>query len=191
MKAIGKRVFYLFLFALTLWGIGLIGFLNLILFQETSADLKADAIIILTGGTGRIGKGFELLKKEKAHRAFISGVASPVQLEELLKIYRCSSELGEKIELDKTAVDTQSNARQTSYWIKYYGYKTIILVTSYYHIPRSVIEFQRFSQDIKIIPYPIFPAQFSLLTLLKRPSEWKTIIEEYHKYCIAKIRSFH
>lgn len=184
-----KRFLFIFIFMVLTWGMGLSCFLYYILTDFCPSSTPAEAIIILTGGHGRVEKGFELLKKIK-QPVFISGVARRVQLHDLLKVHPLPMELNRYIEVDSLSLDTQDNARQTAHWVQKNGYNSIILVTSYYHIPRSLIEFKRFAPHLKIIPYPIFPKRFSSLSLFKKPLEWKTIIEEYHKYCIARFRHF-
>ncbi len=40
-------------------------------------------------------------------------------------------------------------------WIRAHGYKTVILVTNNYHMPRSLAEIRRLDRDTEFLPYPV------------------------------------
>jgi uncharacterized SAM-binding protein YcdF (DUF218 family) len=103
-----------------------------------------DAIVVLTGGAGRIDRGLDLLEQHRAKRMLISGVARTVRPEDLAAqagrdaaLFECCIDLG------RESVDTRSNAEETSRWMKRHKFKTLRLVTTDWHMPRASFELSR------------------------------------------------
>ena len=148
-------------------GINLIGFLWwLILIFNTfpkkyySDSINKDenynsAIVVLTGGKGRINKGIELFDNNFAKFLIISGVFRESESEikdiidkKLLKQTCC-------VVFDKNATNTQENAIEVAKWLDdNRSIKKLILVSSYYHLPRSYMIFSNVMDniDIKLVP---------------------------------------
>ena len=102
---------------------------------------KTDAIVVLTGASGRIDRGLALLKAHAAQRMLISGVAPQVRPTELAHEYKVSPALfGCCIDLGHEAVDTRSNADETADWLRDHDYKSVRLVTSDWHLARAKLE---------------------------------------------------
>lgn len=100
-----------------------------------------DAIVVPTGGAGRIERGLTLLQAKAAKRMLITGVAPQVRPGELAaeykrprKLFSCCIDLGHE------AVDTQSNAQETARWVREHGYRSVRLVTSDWHVARARLE---------------------------------------------------
>jgi len=102
---------------------------------------KTDAIVVLTGGAGRIDRGLRLLEAHAGRRMLISGVAPEVRPSELAHEYKVGAALFRCcIDLGHEAVDTRSNAEETADWLRSHGYKTVRLVTSDWHLARAKLE---------------------------------------------------
>lgn len=100
-----------------------------------------DAIVVLTGGPGRIDRGIDLLRAHAAGRMLISGVAPQVRPIELAVEYRSAPALFKCcIDLGHEAVDTRSNADETARWVRAHHYRTVRLVTSDWHLARARLE---------------------------------------------------
>ena len=116
-----------------------------------------DAIVVLTGGRQRLETGLELLAGGKAKKLFISGVNQRVDREELL---RSVGPLPENaaccIVIGHSADNTFGNARETAGWMHEEGYRSLRLVTGWYHMRRSLLEFERAMPRVRIIPHPVF-----------------------------------
>lgn len=103
--------------------------------------VTTDAIVVLTGGRGRIERGVALLQAKAARRMFVSGVPIGVTPADLARenhapgrLFRCCIDLG------NAAVDTRSNAQETADWLREHGYKSVRLVTSDWHMARARME---------------------------------------------------
>jgi len=116
-----------------------------------------DAIVVLTGGRQRLETGLDLLAGGKAKKLFISGVNQRVDREELL---RSVGPLPEKaaccIVIGHSADNTFGNARETAGWMHEEGYRSLRLVTGWYHMRRSLLEFERAMPRVRVVPHPVF-----------------------------------
>ena len=102
---------------------------------------KSDAIVVLTGGPGRIDRGLDLLQHHAAQRLLISGVAPEVRPRELAaKYHRPMALFVCCIDLGHQAIDTRSNADETAGWVRAHHYRSVRLVTSDWHLARARLE---------------------------------------------------
>jgi uncharacterized SAM-binding protein YcdF (DUF218 family) len=155
---------------------------------ETRAA-ATDAIVVLTGGSLRLKSGIDLLREGKGRKLFVSGVNQQVDLDDLLGISghapdwaRCCIVLGHR------ADNTLGNAQETAQWIRGQGFRSLRLVTAWYHMPRSLLEFDRAMPEIDIVAHPVFPDQVKQ----ERWWAWRgtalLLINEYVKYLGALAR---
>ncbi len=140
-----------------------------------AGDEKTDAVVVLTGGAGRIARGLEQVQTGRAKRLLISGVDRTVRPVELAvavgqpeALFDCCVDLG------FGAVDTRSNGEETAAWMRRHGYKSLRLVTSAWHMPRARLELSaRLGREVRIVPDAV-PSE-------RAPS---AMIEEYAKYVL-------
>ena len=155
MKKI-TRAQSLFGIFLLLWFSGYLAFLAFIITQKPGPDVETDAIVVVTGGAGRIRTGIELLASGKVQNLMISGVDKKVGLPEIYNMWDGDSHAVECcITLGHEANNTKGNAIETLGWVRRNGFKSLRLVTSNYHIPRTRIEFRRAMPDTLIIFHPV------------------------------------
>ena len=156
---------------------------------EDARTAPTDAIVVLTGGSLRLQSGIELLREGKGSKLFVSGVNQQVDLEELLRVSGDAPEWASCcVVLGHQADDTLGNAQETARWIRSQGFHSLRLVTAWYHMRRSVLEFQRAMPEIDIVPHPVFPDQV-------KQERWWTwrgtavlLVNEYVKYLGALAR---
>lgn len=99
---------------------------------------KTDAIVVPTGGAGRIARGIELMQRGQGKRMLITGVARDVREAELAKLNGVSPRIFECcVDLGRAAVDTRSNALETAHWLERRGYRSVRLVTTDWHMSRA------------------------------------------------------
>ncbi len=171
------------------WVAGLVWFATQMPATVTTGTQKTDAIVVLTGGRGRVHQGLELLSQNRAKRLFISGVYRGVDVKALLRISRQSPEkLACCVSLGYQADNTQGNAVETAAWMREQGLHSLRLVTSAYHMPRSLLEFRRAMPDITIVPHPVSPEQNPQMGWKRWPGRAGLIVSEFSKYLVALIR---
>ncbi len=172
-----------------LWGVGFLWFAADLPHEVGEPERKTDAIVVLTGGSGRLHQGLELLAAQRAKRLFVSGVYRGVEVEELLKLSQQSPQNLECcVVLGYEADDTRGNAAETAQWMRQEGFASLRLVTASYHMPRSLLEFGRAMPDIEIIPHPIMSANFRQDDWWRWPGSAGLLATEYTKFIVALIR---
>lgn len=182
---LGRSVFGLVILGVA-WAGGLLWFSTQVPIAGNAPDTRTDAIVVLTGGTGRVDMGLQLLKKDFAKQLFVSGVARGVDVAALLRVAQnAPKELECCISVGYRADDTAGNAAETAGWVKARGIKSIRLVTANYHMPRSLIEFRRAMPSVLIIPHPVFPPQFKRRRWWLWPGTAALLASEFNKYMIA------
>jgi uncharacterized SAM-binding protein YcdF (DUF218 family) len=150
---------------------------------------ETDAIVVLTGGSERLGAGIELLDAHKGKKLFISGVHPGLTPEHLLGDQPVSRELRACcIALGYAAGSTFGNALETRAWMESEQYQSLRLVTANYHMPRSLLIFRKLMPDFAIIPHPIAPDDVKLGDWWQRPGTASLLAFEYNKYLLAVLR---
>jgi uncharacterized SAM-binding protein YcdF (DUF218 family) len=181
-----KRCCLIFLsVAVVLWVGGLAVFLAYALSYKTDSDHKADAIVVLTGGQGRIETGLELWQTKAAKHLLITGIYPTLTQADILK--RKNSKLALPkccITYDYNASNTVENAIETQKWTQGTKPQSILLVTSQYHMSRSLQEMHYHIPSIEFIPVAIHENEFTFKAI-------SFLIGEYHKtlYRFVAIRS--
>ncbi|HEX9770540.1 MAG TPA: YdcF family protein [Kiloniellales bacterium] len=175
---------------LVLWAAGLLWFAASLPTTVADPSRRTDAIVVLTGGTGRLRQGFELLAQDRAQELFVSGVGRGVKVAELLEIDRIAPpELTCCVVLGYKAGDTHGNAVETAAWMRKQGFKSLRLVTATYHMPRSLLEFRAAMPQIEILPHPVFSRNFRQENWWQWRGSSILLAKEYNKYLLAWARS--
>jgi len=121
---------------------------------------RADAIVVLTGGELRLLAGARLLKEGRGARLLISGVNPQTSHDDLKRIGRLPERLfASRVDVDYAAHTTIGNAHETKAWAKAKGFTRLIVVTSSYHMPRSLTELGRVMPGVVLVPYPVVPSK--------------------------------
>lgn len=147
--------------------------------------VQADAIIVLTGDAGRLQAGAMLLRNGAAQRMLISGVHSTVSEDDILAQSSLEqAQLDCCVTLDREAFDTVGNARETARWARANSYNRLIIVTSDYHLPRSLLEMKRAMPNTELIAYPVRTSP-----PWETPATVRLWIQEYAKYATVWVGS--
>jgi uncharacterized SAM-binding protein YcdF (DUF218 family) len=143
---------------------------------------RADAIVVLTGGDFRLMAGARLLKEGRGARMLISGVNPQTSREDLRRLSGLSSRLfSARVDIDYAAHTTVGNANETQAWVKSRGYNKIIVVTSSYHMPRSLIELSRTMPSVTLLPHPVVSNKVNAARWWKDPFTARVLFAEYMK----------
>lgn len=153
------------------------------------SDARADGIVVLTGGADRIPNGVALLAAGRANRMLISGVNPAVSeaavagdTPKLAGFSACCVDFG------REAADTIGNAAETRKWMDANGFRSVMVVTSAYHIPRSLAEFSQALPNRTLIPYPVVRSELGLDAWWRNPAAARLLGAEYLKYLLARAR---
>jgi uncharacterized SAM-binding protein YcdF (DUF218 family) len=147
-----------------------------------------DAIVVLTGGRLRLQSGMDLLRDGKGRKLFVSGVNQQVDLEELLRVSGNADWASCCTVLGHDADNTLGNALETAQWMRQQGFRSLRLVTAWYHMPRSLLELNRAMPEIEIIAHPVFPDEVSREYWWASRSTVLLLASEYGKYLGALLR---
>jgi len=171
------------------YGVGFLWFTTLLPTDAPSDDRATDAIVVLTGGSDRLGVALDLLSADKGKKLFVSGVYRGVDVRQLLDLSQHSPEdLSCCVVLGYEADNTRGNAIETAAWMKEQGFTSLRLVTATYHMPRSLLEFRRLMPDIEIVAHPVFPEHFKRDNWWMWPGSSTLLFTEYTKYLVALVR---
>jgi uncharacterized SAM-binding protein YcdF (DUF218 family) len=168
------------------WLIGLAWFANSFAAPIEAVGTPTDAIVVLTGGSGRIEEGINLLRAGAAPRLFVSGVEPGVELPELLK--RAHIAQGPEdgaITLGHDAETTAANAAETAAWMREQKLHSLRLVTANYHMRRSLLEFRHAMPEMTIIAHPVFPETVKHTRWWAWPGTLQLVAGEYMKYLLS------
>jgi uncharacterized SAM-binding protein YcdF (DUF218 family) len=156
--------------------------LGFILFSVTlgspAAGQHTDAVVVITGGSGRIEHGIDVLSKGNAKRMLIAGTDPSVTKPDLIrrlggkkKLFDCCVDLGSE------SVDTRSNAEEAKRWLDKHRYKSLRLVTSDWHMRRARYEFRRVMNG----KYELVP------DAVKTEPRFTTLFGEYNKLLLRRV----
>jgi len=143
-----------------------------------AGDRATDAIVVVTGGPGRVQRGLALLEEKRAQRMLVSGADRRVRPRELAAAYHAPPALVACcVDLGYEAADTRSNADETVAWLRTHHYRSVRLVTSNWHMRRARFELARMlPDDILLVPDAVSATPD--LTLL---------FKEYCKYLLHRV----
>lgn len=156
-------------------------------YKPTLAE-QAEAIVVLTGGELRLVAGAKLLAEGRGARLLISGVNPQTTLESLHRISGLSERLFACcVDIDY-ASSTTGNADETSAWAKARGFNRLILVTSSYHMPRSLLEITRAMPGVTLIPHPVVPQRLNAQRWWADAYTARVLLWEYLKFLPSAAR---
>ena len=148
------------------------------IYSQSDTELKNakyTAAIVLTGDQYRIQKGISLLKENIVNKLLISGVNKKISKKSIIAEFPDSKSLFNCcIDLDMISTNTFENARESYTWIHNNKLDSVIIVSSFYHLPRVKLEFSRFFKDKQVI---FIPAKDNL-----QKTSFKKLLIEYIKY---------
>jgi uncharacterized SAM-binding protein YcdF (DUF218 family) len=153
-----------------IWVFGFLAFA--VALPRPAEPQPTDAVIVPTGGPGRIAHGLHVLDQGLAKRMFVSGVDREVTAEEFAIEFNVSEATMECcVTLGFAAVDTRSNAAETAQWVADNKVRSLRLVTTDWHMLRAASELDRTLPDNVTVVRDAVPSEPSVTNLFL----------EYHK----------
>jgi len=184
--------------AAAVWLLGFVVFLAQVQLLPVPTKPKADGIVVLTGGGGRVAVGLQLLADMRGSALLISGVHADATKESIIKtqpiadatqrhLLQCCTDLG------YAADSTVGNAEEAAAWVKNKNLNSLIVVSAAYHIPRARLEFAQALPATDLTYYPLARDNVKLerwwrapLDFVQRfPGTVRLMTREYNKYLFA------
>ena len=178
------KIAILFCIIITLYFISFIHFIGNI-DKEFTIKKNVNNIVVLTGNTGRLVFGLDLMSNNSKSRMLITGVAKGVKYSEIIKNRDVKRD---RIDLGYKAQTTLGNAIETSLWIKRYDIRDIILVTDNWHMQRTLLLFNITMPNIEVSPYPIESMNFTMEDFFQFEKKTFFIYKEHLKYIVSHIQ---
>jgi uncharacterized SAM-binding protein YcdF (DUF218 family) len=169
--------------------LGFAGFVWLLPSQEVALDRNADGIVVLTGGASRVTDALELLASGRGKRLLITGVNPGTTTGDIARqTVDYSRLLNCCVDLDYSALNTLGNAVQARRWALDHDFKSLIVVTSAYHMPRALAELAHQLPDAALIPFPVVSDRLRIEPWWSNGETARLVLSEYIKYLFAKVR---
>jgi uncharacterized SAM-binding protein YcdF (DUF218 family) len=154
-----------------------------------SADQRADGIVVLTGGEHRLSQASQLLSERRGKRLLISGANPIATRHDLHRKSGLSTPLFECcVDIGYTALDTIGNADETKAWARAHSFTRLIIVTSSYHMPRSLVELGRAMPDVTLVPYPVVSQTLHTQPWWAHAATARLLFTEYMKFLPSAAR---
>jgi len=124
----------------------------------------ADCAVVLTGGTGRVRAGFDLLSNQNVKKLIISGVNPASRLREIMPVWSFYGSLSEDdVVLEKRAETTYGNAQQSLPIVEALRCRDILLVTSRQHMHRAYRTFRgSYPENIEIVKHAVVAGRYDI-----------------------------
>jgi uncharacterized SAM-binding protein YcdF (DUF218 family) len=168
---------------------GFVWFLAQLQSDESPPKNPADGIVVLTGGSSRVSDAVDLLASGYGKRLLISGVHWSSSAGEISRTLRENkSWLACCVDLDYSAVDTRGNATETRRWAQERGFRSLIVVTSNYHMPRAIVELSHSMPDVLLIPFPVVGEKWRDEPWWSSGQAARLLVTEYAKFLAAGVR---
>jgi uncharacterized SAM-binding protein YcdF (DUF218 family) len=157
--------------------------------EQIPITQNADGIVVLTGGASRVTDALELLATGRGKRLLITGVNPGTTTADIAhqtgnyeRLLECC------VDLDYSALNTLGNAVQSRIWANDHNFRSLIVVTSSYHMPRALAELAHQLPDDTLIPYPVVSDRLRIEPWWSNSDTTKLVLSEYLKYLFAKVR---
>jgi uncharacterized SAM-binding protein YcdF (DUF218 family) len=171
--------------------IGFAGFAVSLPREEFAIPIQAEGVVALTGGSDRVLDAATLLASGQARRMLITGVNRATRSAVIAKILPVSRQLFDCcVDLGYQALDTAGNAKETRAWARQHNItRTLIVVTSNYHMPRALVEISAALPDVELYPFPVVSENIDVADWVSNLRVARFIGKEYVKYLGSLLRT--
>lgn len=170
-------------------GAGFLAFTAQIAAREPAAVRPADAIVVLTGGSSRIVDAVGLLAEGRGRRLLITGVNPATSADEMRRslpdgehLMSCCIDLGHK------ALNTRGNALEAAEWARSRSFRSLVVVTSSWHMPRAMMELGRALPEVDLVAYPVVTNRMQAEVWWKDLATVRLLAKEYAKFIMAAVK---
>lgn len=189
MRTALRAISWTLILAVVGLGLGFVWFTREVARVEPD-DARADGIVALTGGANRIADAASLLAQGRARRMLVTGVNRATTRQDIARLLGSDGRLIECcVDLDHDALNTVGNAVEARRWATAHGFSSLIIVTSAYHMPRTLAELRRRMPNVTLVPYPVTSDAAPLDDWWKHPGTVRLLAAEYAKLVLSLARA--
>lgn len=173
-----------------LWLTGFVVFTtgNAIAPSPVPPEAEPLGIVVLTGAPNRIQWGMNALTEGRGERLLISGVNELTRPEDLRELVEDPGALFDCcVDLDYSSRNTIANAEEAVTWAAENEFTGVWVVTSYYHMPRALLELRHRDRDLTLYPIRVEPDGYDANNWWY-PDTFRILAWEYTKYELALMR---
>jgi uncharacterized SAM-binding protein YcdF (DUF218 family) len=180
-----RWLFRLILLLSAAWAAGLAGFSAAVWSAAPPDPIpKADGIVALTGGDGRVSAAMALLAEKDAPALLISGAGRGTYLGDFTADdTAAATRYAANITIGHMAATTRGNALEAAEWAQSRHMKTLLIVTADYHMPRAIFVIGQRLPGVTLIGVPVTPPAMAHILSL---ATWRVLAVEYTKYLITR-----
>lgn len=154
-------------------------------FSYRPREVKADAIVVLAGGKGRVEEGVRLYRQHKGKWLFFIGVDPAVRRSDLYHP-QTGDPSAEGVILEKASRNTLENAIFGRDVIMQKNVRSILLITSRYHMKRaSILLRNALPKDVAIYTFPVDSRNLKEVWW-NHGGSFQLLFNEFYKYCMFR-----
>jgi len=186
-----KRILTALVVLALIWAAGLAAFAQRIeRMTPPTEPPAADGVVSLTGGSDlRLEAAVSLLERGKGRRLLISGVNREASREDIRAVTRAADRIYDCcVDLGFEAVDTSGNALEVADWARGKNYDSLIVVTSDYHMPRTMLLMRAAMPGARLTAYPVATGLVDVRHWWRKSGDAKRLTIEYCKYLATLAR---
>lgn len=155
-------------------------------FSYRQTAKKTDAIVVLTGGKGRVEEGNRLFRESRAKYLIFVGVDPSVRKSDLYRP-KPDDPPADNVILEKSSRNTLENSLFGRDVIVNNGVHSVLLITSRYHLKRASILFRNsLPKNVTIIPYPVDSVNLKE-SWWSHGGSFQLLFREFYKYCLLRM----
>jgi uncharacterized SAM-binding protein YcdF (DUF218 family) len=157
---------------------------------EPRLTVKAEGVVVFTGGSDRVLEAAGLFAHGQGKRMLITGVNRATRSSELARLLPLPRDLFNCcVDLGYQALDTIGNARETREWAQVHNItRSLIVVTSNYHMPRALAELSAELPEVRLYPFPVVSEHVNVAGWASDLNVIRLVGGEYLKYLGALTR---
>ncbi len=188
LRRVGRATVVLCTLGALVLALGFVWFATHLPTEEVTLDRNADGIVVLTGGASRITDALELLAAKRGQRLLISGANRSTNAAEIGRLHpEFADELRCCVDFDRS-LNTLGNAIETRKWAEQRGVRSLIVVTSGYHMPRAILEIGHQLPGVALVAFPVFSEKLRAEPWWSSEATARLVMLEYLKFVFAHMR---